>query len=170
MHTGSASRPIAVRCPRCNKRAEFGAPYAHLQGAEAEAAVAAGKPGRRYNGGFALERYPRVFPWTHPRNPCKAGQRGRWGVVVCPNCTTVRAHELETQRDLWFQVEVAGRRLYFGARDEMTRLLRYLRADQRDDFWFGGYICCGGHRLPAHFQTKRNRHLAIRAIERFLGL
>jgi ribosomal protein L37E len=92
------------------------------------------------------------------------------GTVTCSHCGLARPHQLEGHAQLWYRVEVDGRALFAERREELVRILHHLRTPGAKDFYLRACPCCRVGRLPAHFQTKRNRHLTIRAIERFLGL
>jgi hypothetical protein len=97
-----------VVCPACRSRALFTQPYGYVPELnDADPRL----PGVQWGGGFAVERFPDVFPWRDPDNPWEwehGREKANWGVICCPHCGVRRKHLLDWPKDAFYRAESAA--------------------------------------------------------------
>jgi len=152
---------IDVICPTCRSRALFTAPYSYVPDRKD---VNPRLPGVRLGGGFAVERFPEVFPWRDPDNPWKDG-RGRvdFGVIACPGCGLRRKHQLDWPKDAFYKAELSMGLLWAYSRQHLVQIRHHVAGDR---------VPRGNldmNRVPKEFILLRHRTRVLKAIDELLA-
>jgi hypothetical protein len=120
--------------------------------------------GVQWGGGFAVERFPEVFPWRDPDNPWEHG-RGKedWGVIACPACGLRRKHQLDWPKEAFYKAELSVGLLWAYSRDHLLQIRHYVAGDgvRRGKFDM--------NRVPKEFILVRNRARVLKAIDEILA-
>ena len=121
-------------------------------------------PGVQWGGGFAVERFPEVFPWRDPDNPWEHGRgKENWGVIACPACGLRRKHLLDWPKEAFYQAESSIGLLWAYSREHLVQIQRYVAGDRARRGTFDM------NRVPKEFILVRNRERVLKAIERMLA-
>jgi hypothetical protein len=155
---------LAVRCPACDGQAIFTSPYDYLTGVDADQSAADPRSkGVRYSSGFAIERFPDIFPWRDPNNPYLARlSREIWGVLSCCECVYRRKHLLDWPTDAYYQIDFPFGTLWAYTRAHLVQIRKMLA-----DEWQGPQPRAL-YRVPKESLIKRNRSKALRGVEKLL--
>jgi hypothetical protein len=157
---------LAITCPKCRSIAFFSSPYVILHGDAALAASAdpqvTGVPLRR--GGFAIERFPNLFPWNDPKNrsihfdtPPEA-----WGIASCSHCPYRKKHQLSWPEDAFYKINLSCGLLWAQHRDQLVKIRECIADSQHRGWMFS-------NRLNKNFFLKRNRDRVLRGIDELLS-
>jgi hypothetical protein len=161
----------AIRCERCAGEAAFEAPFELLDGEDAARAIALGRPGVKLGGGFALERFPREFPWGDPdnwrRRPSGYPAGPRWGVATCGACGRRAKHRVDWPREAFYQVRIDADVLWAYDRAGAVTILQFIRSADRDAFAVKGPYFL--RKIPKEFLLVRRREKIVAALEKLLG-
>jgi DNA-directed RNA polymerase subunit RPC12/RpoP len=151
-----------VVCPACRSRALFTQPYGYVPDLkDAEPRL----PGVQWGGGFAVERFPDLFPWRDPDNPWEwehGREKANWGVIACPRCGLRRKHLLDWPKEAFYRAESAAGLLWAYSREHLVQIRHYVAGDRTRRGQFDM------NRVPKEFIQVRNRARVLKAIDRML--
>jgi len=170
IHSEHAGLEIAVTCPMCGKEAIFAEPFLFIQGEAI--AESQNLPKIKFSTGFAVVRFPKIFPWRSKENQWTklsfGGERLWWGVISCRSCPCRRKHKLNWPKDAFYQVAVCNDTLWGWSREHLVSIREFISSKDRSMAKHSGYIW--QHRkIPAHFLNVKRRTAVIKAVDRLLS-
>jgi hypothetical protein len=155
---------LAVACKRCKSEAIFTSPYDFLRDEAAEEAARDSRvSGAKWSNGFAVVRFPDVFPWRDSNNPYIHQKRGEvWGVLSCGACSLRQKHLLDWPADAFYRIDTPAGTLWAYTREHFLQIRRRIAREAVNDGPFDM------NRLPKEFLQKRNQQRLLRDIDEFL--
>jgi len=169
IHSEHSRWEIAVAWPMCGKEAIFTEPFLFVQ--SEEMANSQNLPKVKFNSGYAVVRFPKIFPWRAKENQWTkvsfGGERPVWGVISCRSCPCRRKHKLDWPQDAFYKVEVCNDVLWGWSRDHFVSIRDFISSKDRDLGKRPNYSWLH-KKIPAHFLNVKRRAAVVKAIDRFL--
>jgi len=159
-----ARREPAVRCPNCGKEAAFADPYIFLKDDSIKSDLHL--PRIKTDFGFAVIRFPRVFPWC-VENSALSTMTSRLGVLSCRSCPCRRKHKLTWPKDAFYKIEVCRHVLWGWDRTHFISIRDFIASKERDAGNPAIYVF-KHDRLPPKLLEVSRRNAVVRAIDQFL--
>lgn len=149
---------VTIRCPRCNVRAVFDAPFAVISQPGADG----GKPVHQWGTYSVIEKHPNILPWQPPERDTGV-PAALTGVVTCPACYFAGKHVLRWPEDAYYQWRLHGQTLWAWNGEHALALYEFIRSGSRDATRYPGYTE-SLWKLPKVFIVAKARRRVTRLI------